>query len=588
MAEGIWDLHDEVTKLETAANEWGDVVSALDDAGEQVDVKAKAVRDAGWEGKTAESFDGHRKDLVGSFDNASKIAGDVASALSLAAGSVRTAQGQLDTEWAKIAGIPRKYGIGGEIIFDTETPEDQTKVSDAMTAAHGIRGDLDKALAKDSTSLRKAAKAWEQISDKWRAVADGSTDGFTIPTDKDGVGVIMVGNRMIINTGSGDDNVKVEINPLTGKPSVVINGVRYDIPDGSEVVIRIGDGNDTVSVPKGTNLNLTISGSEGDDKIQGGDGNETILGLDGEDDIRAGGGNDRISGGADRDYLDGQDGHDTMSGGLGDDTVYGLDGNDQLSGGEGQDYLEGGTGNDQLHGEDSNDILSGGRDNDTIYGGDGNDVSYAGHGDDTTYGGSGTDKAHNERGDRSTDTENNVTVEIKGVPEFIKIEGSPEFQDRVRADLEMLASSPRGQMMLANLQQNYDDSGFLGINKDTLTISEYHGDRGSEANHDGHGNNNVLYDPAVDDIADGPPVTIFYHELAHIYDYMNDTSAPGAYNGNDTQDHGDPNSEREAVGLPIDHDNDPNTPEILDPDHDFDYTENGIREEMGAPHRDHY
>jgi Effector protein len=84
----------------------------------------------------------------------------------------------------------------------------------------------------------------------------------------------------------------------------------------------------------------------------------------------------------------------------------------------------------------------------------------------------------------------------------------------------------------------------------------------------------------------GPPSAVLYHEMAHVYDYMNDTLADGAYTGSDNP--GVPNREREAAGLPIDEDNDPNTPNQIYSEHPYALTENGLRDEMGAPHRDAY
>ena len=48
------------------------------------------------------------------------------------------------------------------------------------------------------------------------------------------------------------------------------------------------------------------------------------------------------------------------------------------------------------------------------------------------------------------------------------------------------------------------------------------------------------------------------------------------------------NLERVAVGLPIDHDDDPSTPERLDPDMPYAYTENALREEWAWPRRPRY
>ena len=588
MSEGLWKLYDDANKLDSASVAWTDVSQALDSASERVNNKAKQVRDSGWEGETATSYDAHRKELVKSLDSASTLAGSIASTLSLVAGSVRTAQGRLDGQWATVVGIPHQGSPSGDIRFETETDEEADRVNAAIKEARGIRTELDQALATDTTALKKAKATWDKLAAQWLSVADGSVDGWKLPADVDTNGVITIGDKTIVNAGDGDDEIKVFVDPFTGEQIVSINGKIYRLPAGQELVIRGGGGNDTIEVPKGSNLNLTLIGSEGDDKIQGGDGSERILGLDGNDKIKAGDGNDRVSGGADRDFADGQGGDDTVSGGLGDDTIYGLDGADRLIGGEGRDYLEGGTGDDTLQGGDGGDILSGGRDDDTILGGAGDDVSYAGRGDDTTYGGSGTDKAHNESGDTSVGTEQNITVEIPDTAQFIKIEGSPEFVARVEADLELLRSSPRGQMMLENFQQNYDNSGFLGLNKDTLTIRETT-EENNYAIPGSNGNRAIEYNPSRDHAADDrPPIAALYHEMAHIYDFWNGTSADGNYSSSDPLDDGDPNSERQAAGLPIDDDDDPSTPEQIDRDHPFDYTENGLRDEFTWPDREHY
>jgi len=584
MSEGLWKLYDDANKLDSASVAWTAVSDALDSAGDRVNTRSKQVRDVGWEGETATSYDAHRKELVTSLDSASTLAGSIAATLTLVAGSVRTAQGRLDTQWATVVAIAHQGSPSGEIRFETENEDEAAKVTAAIKEARGIRSELDKALATDTTALKEAKATWDKLAAQWLSVADGSVDGWKLPADVDTTGVITDGNTTIVNAGGGDDTIRVFVDPFTGEQLVSVNGTIYRLPAGQEIVIRGGGGNDVIEVPKGTNLNLTLIGSEGDDRIRGGDGDEHILGLDGDDEVDAGGGNDRVSGGANRDYINGETGNDVLSGGLGDDTVYGLDGNDQPSGGEGQDYLEGGKGDDTLAGGDGNDILSGGRDNDTMLGGAGDDVSYAGRGDDTTYGGSGDDTAHDEAGDKSVDTENNITVEIPDTARFIKIEGSPEFVARVEADLDMLRSSPSGHKMLEALQRAHDDSGgWFGIGKENLTIKEYPDNTNSSADPD---NNDIKYAPRLDWIDGAPPVAVLYHEMAHVYDFMYDNYDDTKYTGDDTANHGIEQGERVAAGLPIDHD--PSTPEIIDPDHAFEMSENGLREEMGAPHRDHY
>ena len=588
MPEGIFDLHEEAARLDTASTAWADLASGITTASDGVDTAARTARDAGWEGETAESYDAHRKSLVTDLDTAAGLAESLASTLSAAAGSVRICQGRLDQEWAKVASLTRIPIPTGGFYFQTEDEEERRQANEAIANAQAHRDELDATLATDTSALDEAARSWAALTSTWAPVADGTRPGFDgVPREGDDVGVITDGDRTIVNTGSGDDDVRVEIDPKTGERVVTVNGQSYAVPDGQELVIRTGGGTDRIDVPEGTDVDVTVIGGEGNDTIVARGGDDTVLGMDGEDKIDAGGGADRVSGGADADYLDGQGGDDVVVGGSGRDTLYGMDGDDVLAGGEGQDYLEGAEGDDRLDGGEGDDILSGGKGDDTIQGGAGDDVSYSGRGEDTTYAGSGDDTSHVEAGDASYDTEKRVTVEIPDTGAFIKVEGSPDFVARVQADLEMLRGSPTGQQMLENMQENHDNSGFVGFNKETLTIREYPTPDNSTASQSGN-SNTIEYSTHFNTLYDGPPSAVLYHEMAHVYDYMNDTLADGTYQGEDQYDVGDNNRERVAAGLPIDHDDDPDTPERIDPRHPYVYTENGLREEMGAPHRDHY
>lgn len=71
-----------------------------------------------------------------------------------------------------------------------------------------------------------------------------------------------------------------------------------------------------------------------------------------------------------------------------------------------------------------------------------------------------------------------------------------------------------------------------------------------------------------------------------MYDFTYDTWVPGDYTGADNP--GVPNLEREAAGLPIDDDFDPSTPDRIAPQHPYELTENGLRSELGSPHRTEY
>lgn len=84
-----------------------------------------------------------------------------------------------------------------------------------------------------------------------------------------------------------------------------------------------------------------------------------------------------------------------------------------------------------------------------------------------------------------------------------------------------------------------------------------------------------------------------FHELAHSWDTSHGSDRGGDYEGTDPVDNPPgyrriANTERQATGLPIDHDGDPDTPEIVDPDHPIAYTENGLRRDLGLERRDYY
>ncbi|PPD40132.1 MAG: hypothetical protein CTY16_18040, partial [Methylobacter sp.] len=74
-----------------------------------------------------------------------------------------------------------------------------------------------------------------------------------------------------------------------------------------------------------------------------------------------------------------------------DDTLNGLGGNDKLYGDSGNDTLVGGLGNDTLYGDGGNDTLNGGLGNDVLHAGAGNDILNSGAGNDRFYGDAGND-----------------------------------------------------------------------------------------------------------------------------------------------------------------------------------------------------
>jgi hypothetical protein len=154
----------------------------------------------------------------------------------------------------------------------------------------------------------------------------------------------------------------------------------------------------------------------------------------------------------------------------------------------------------------------------------------------------------------------------------------------------VLAASPTGQRMLAAV-----DGEAIVILEDTAssasmtTLDRPDGGRLTVFT--------LTYDPSRGVAADhSPPIIGLFHELAHVYGFTHD-AATGRHDDPDDPDRvlgpdgtliDTPNDERTAVGLPIDHDGDPATPNRIDPNHPFELTENALRDEMGRPRRERY
>ncbi|MGH3925168.1 MAG: type III secretion system effector protein, partial [Pseudonocardiaceae bacterium] len=182
-------------------------------------------------------------------------------------------------------------------------------------------------------------------------------------------------------------------------------------------------------------------------------------------------------------------------------------------------------------------------------------------------------------------------------------------KQRMLQDLAMLRSSPDGRKMLLAMDDIHEQTkaiaadwpilGGIAYQGDTITIREYPGDDNSTSSYSEtpfglSRSNEIKQSRSINELYPGteavwqeaPPVVILFHELAHQYDYGYETTVDGDYEGSD--DPGVRNSERQAVGLPVDHDDDPSTPNRITPDHPIEYTENGLRREMGLPDRERY
>ena len=125
--------------------------------------------------------------------------------------------------------------------------------------------------------------------------------------------------------------------------------------------------------PSGINGQAVYNGTDGVDRVRGGNDNDTFW---------AGPGNDVIEGGF---------GADTALGGEGDDIITDAGGDDTPKGGPGNDAINAGPGLDIVSAGDGNDFTNGGANANETFAGEGDDFLYLGQGLDTGLGDGGND-----------------------------------------------------------------------------------------------------------------------------------------------------------------------------------------------------
>ncbi len=517
----------------------------------------------------------------------------------------------------------------------------QTAHDDAVGLMDSMRFTSSDEFSGNQTWIFETSRLISQMKEAERAASD-SRDEFVAADQEQqfldaGVTVSTDGETLVVEVDSGSNDDDVEVVDLgDGRLGLVVNGNVIELTEeqSNDLRIETGGGDDTVTVGSDVDTGVEIDGGAGDDTITGGAGDDTIIGgsgddrivggdgiddIDGgsgDDNILGGSGNDTIEGGDGEDYIEGQDGEDTISGGDGIDIIYGGADDDTIEGGAGADYLEGQDGDDTISGGDGDDQLSGGEGDDTLDGNLGADRVFAGTGNDTIEAGAADSVYATDEATINGDDPANLEIgELEEIPDNIVIEGTPEFQARVEADLAVLAQTEEGRKILQDIADSEHGITIIDNEGKGSFLSRPGGDAvflDEDGNPGPGGNGTVKYDgrnPSSLPVGPGdaanapgrlrtPPIVVLFHELVHGEQAIDGEYEPGSseernLETNDPTGREDPvdltpNRELDAVGIPFEPDRDQNGRPDTDVELEPHPTENSFREELGIEKRSEY
>jgi Ca2+-binding RTX toxin-like protein len=389
---------------------------------------------------------------------------------------------------------------------------------------------------------------WFEVSatGSWARLANTFAGGFVDLNDVE---------RIDLRGRGGADEITIQDLSGTDIKQVAVDlaGSTPGVPDGKSGWVEVNgtDGNDTITVAvasgrvsiTGLHAEVTIANADSTEDlyVEAGSGNDVMnasklaagvmqLSMYGSD------GNDKITGSRGNDHLDGDSGNDTLTGGRGDDTLAGGAGNDLVlwSAGDGSDKVNGFQGIDtvRLTGSKSNESL-------TIDAGGGSIITFARNGspqviaedverfqiralagaDTVTINDlSGSDveriaidlaaTAGGALADSSTDTVNltgtssNDIVDISWTGSAVRVAGLPIEVDIAHAgakdvfkvtggdgnDLLIAAGLPAGKMSLRLLGEAGEDTIFGSAGSDVVT-----GGAGNDLAYLGAGNDRFVW-----------------------------------------------------------------------------------------------
>ena len=178
---------------------------------------------------------------------------------------------------------------------------------------------------------------------------------------------------------------------FTAHGSLVADDVTTPDCDESKLLLRQPNGTiqyrqfNTVD-PSGINGQSVYEGTDGNDRVYGGNDNDTFWGGKGNDVIEGNGGDDVALGGEGNDIITDLSGADVLKGGPGNDAIDSGIGDDINMGGDGQDFINAGANDNESFAGPGNDFIIAGQGADAVFGDGGDDWIEGGTGQDLLQG----------------------------------------------------------------------------------------------------------------------------------------------------------------------------------------------------------
>lgn len=142
--------------------------------------------------------------------------------------------------------------------------------NNAPTTAQTPKAEVTEQTESDAGKASKIGELHNQASQLKFNIVNRPIDPPPPPKDfSTQATVTNVGGKTVIDAGAGDDKIGVTQNVKTGEVTLNVNGASktFSAADSANLVIKAGDGNDTIKVGKGVTVKLRLEGGIGNDTI---------------------------------------------------------------------------------------------------------------------------------------------------------------------------------------------------------------------------------------------------------------------------------------------------------------------------------